>query len=702
MAVDINAIVSTGNNEAAPVTQSFNGLPYYINALLNQNPVHYWNYGSFGTAVNVTYNFPNWYYTAEGPAYSFTASEQNYGRQAIALWADVANVNFVEVSAAGTADIEIRKVYQSPGVAGGTFYPHTTISGTEYGGSIYLDPSYSPAAPGTYNFLTIVHELGHALGLKHPGNYNAGGGGTEGPYLPSGEDNHSYTVMSYYDKSGLSGVNDLTPMLYDIAAIQYVYGARQSHTGDDTYTFATTTQLKTIWDAGGNDTFDASNQTTTCDINLNPGAFSSIGTGGAELNNIAIAFNCYIENANGGTNADVIIGSPVNNALSGGDGNDSLYGNNGDDALYGGNGNDTLVGGEGGDTMVGGDGNDIYYVDNPLDVVRDAVGAGYDIIHVTSTTTGFALASGQQIEELRLDGLGAINAAGNEFNDFIVGNIFNNTLNGNGGDDALFGNAGDDTLNGGTGGDTMAGGTGGDTYVVDNAGDLVIENANEGTDWVMASISYTLPANVENLTLTGAGTFSGTGNAGDNKLYGNIYNNVLDGLGGIDTMSGGAGDDAYFVDNGNDVCVESAGNGGDTVVSTVSYMLTAGSALEALVLLDVGGAIAGAGNEFNNLIQGNSSANVLSGGRGDDALYGRGGADTFVFGDGCGGDTIGDFSHAQGDQIDLRQISNLADFNQLTMADHGSYTTVSWGTADSVSLIGIHPNELVANDFLIN
>src|SRR5207248_1594012 len=155
-----------------------------------------------------------------------------------------------------------------PTWAGDTFYPHSIWGSVDVGGDVYIDPGYAPNTPGSYGFFTILHELGHALGLKHPGNYNAGGGGTEGPYLPSSQDNHSYSVMSYYDAPRLGAINALTPSIDDIAALQFVYGARQSHTGNDTYTFSTFTQLKTIWDAGGSDTFDCSNQTSACVINL--------------------------------------------------------------------------------------------------------------------------------------------------------------------------------------------------------------------------------------------------------------------------------------------------------------------------------------------------------------------------------------------------------------------------------------------------
>ena len=144
--------------------------------------------------------------------------------------------------------------------------------------------------------------------------------------------------------------------------------------------------------------------------------------------------------------------------------------------------------------------------------------------------------------------------------------IGSNVVTGGAGDDMLIGGAGDDVIDGKTGADTMSGGLGDDTYVVDNVGDVVLENAGEGKDTIVSSVSYTLAAGVENLTLTGNSAINGTGNELDNVLIGNGADNIL---------TGGAGNDTYVVDSVSDVIIENAGEGTDKVESAITYTLGA-------------------------------------------------------------------------------------------------------------------------------
>jgi Ca2+-binding RTX toxin-like protein len=300
--------------------------------------------------------------------------------------------------------------------------------------------------------------------------------------------------------------------------------------------------------------------------------------------------------------------------------NVGVYGTPGDDALaalsgigsrlYGYEGNDTLLGSSGNDTMSGGLGDDTYGVDNAGDVVTEDPNEGTDLVQSSVTYT-----LGANLENLTLTGFGAINGTGNELANILIGN------------------GSDNVLDGGADADTLVGGTGNDTYVVDNIGDVVTENAGNGTDLVQSFLSYALGANVENLTLTGAGSINGTGNSLANVLTGNAGNNSLDGGAGDDTMAGGAGDDLYVVDSTGDVITEGANAGTDLVQSSVTYALAVN--VENLTLTGTV-SINGTGNSLNNVIMGNSGANTLDGGTGADTLIGGGGDDILIV------DSVGD------------------------------------------------------------
>jgi Ca2+-binding RTX toxin-like protein len=236
---------------------------------------------------------------------------------------------------------------------------------------------------------------------------------------------------------------------------------------------------------------------------------------------------------------------------------------------------------------------------------------------------------------------------GGPLSQFMTGGTGNDVMAGGGGDDQLFGLEGDDLLDGGADNDTLTGGDGNDTYLVDAAGDVVVEVAGGGmADLVLAGLTFTLPTHVENLTLSAAaGGAFGVGNAVANTLIGNAVANtligfagddVLDGRGGNDVLLGGAGNDTYFVDSGLDLVDEgfifpAYGFGGtDTIVSSANFFWDLYSIGEVLMLTDDALDPSGAGTTlvggvFDNTIIGNSKSNVL---------FGRGGSDTYIPGDG--------------------------------------------------------------------
>lgn len=337
-------------------------------------------WGSAGAKATVSYSFP-WVngatsvfmglrgakystYGEDTATYHFAlnALQQQAAMNALQAWSSVALVQFTAVQETVTNVGDIRFAFSSATSLkaswGYSFYPGTWPSA----GDIWINSNYASQttwSAGSYNYEALIHEIGHAMGLKHPFD--------EIPTMPANLDNRLYTIMSYTDpandlfikvtKSANGGVswsavyvNPETPMLLDIQAMQYVYGANTGYNaGDNVYTFDPTVPFfKTIWDGGGNDTISVANFSKACRIDLNPGHFSKI-TIESDLtaaynwksppptptydgtNALCIAYDCIIENATGGSGNDVLIGNDVNNQLTGGGGNDSLDGGAGVD-----------------------------------------------------------------------------------------------------------------------------------------------------------------------------------------------------------------------------------------------------------------------------------------------------------------------------------------------------------------------------------
>ena len=265
--------------------------------------------------------------------------------------------------------------------------------------------------------------------------------------------------------------------------------------------------------------------------------------------------------------------------------------------------------------------------------------------------------------------------------DYITGTNGPDSINGLDGDDTIWGQGGNDTLDGGTGHDALFGSAGDDTYILDSTGDGIFENANEGNDTVYSSVSYTLPANVENLYLTGTAHINGTGNALNNVITGNAGNNIIDGGAGADTMGGAAGDDLYVVDNAGDRIIDTSGT--DGVYATVSYSLANAAGVENLAL--AGSATVGEGNGLDNRIIGNGAGNFLNGYGGNDTLSGGTGSDVYFATGGFGSDTIVE-TDPSGADVDKLSFGN-ATYNQLWFKQLGDNLEISVvGSTDKVTV----------------
>jgi Ca2+-binding RTX toxin-like protein len=502
---------------------------------------------------------------------------------------------------------------------------------------------------------TAINGTGNALNNTFTGNSAANvltGGLGDDTYIVSTGDsvvehagegidtvqsNITYTLganVEYLTLTGATAINGTGNTLNNVLTGNTAANTLNGGAGADTLTGGTGSSDTYVVDDAGDTVVETSTVTTEIDV-----VQSSVSyTLGANLENLTLTGTAAI-NGTGNTQNNVLTGNSAANVLDGGAGND---------------------------TLTGGTGNDTYVVDSTGDAVSETSTVTTEIDTVQSTIT-YTL--GANLENLTLTGTAAINGTGNTLNNVLTGN---NAAN---------------TLNGGTGADTMAGGAGDDTYVVDNVGDIVTENANEGIDLIQSGVTYTLVANIENLTLTGATAINGTGNELNNTLTGNSAANVL---------SGGLGDDTYIVSTGDSV-VENANEGIDTVQSNVTHTL--GANVENLTLTGTT-AINGTGNTLNNVLKGNSGVNSLSGAAGNDTLEGLGGADTltggtgddtYILGRGYAADTVIEIDATTGN-IDLAQ------FMSGVAADQIWFRHVSNNL--EASIIGT-PDKLVIKDWYL-
>jgi trimeric autotransporter adhesin len=413
------------------------------------------------------------------------------------------------------------------------------------------------------------------------------------------------------------------------------------------------------------------------------------------ITGLSLAASTFLAAATSDRWAQLMAGDDTLNGYSG---SNKLSGGAGNDTLVGGASADTLDGGAGADSMTGGLGDDLYVVDNLGDVVVEAANGGNDTVRVSLA----AYTLGTDVENLTVNSVnGAFSGTGTAANNRFTGNTSGLS------NDTFYGLAGDDYFDGSGGTDTFYGGIGNDTFVVRSASDTVVELAGEGTDSVLTiANAYTLTANVENLERATvfaqvAGNFTGTGNELNNLITGNVGNDTLYGLAGndtingatgADTMYGGSGDDTYTFDNLGDHAFENAGEGTDTVNTSVSYVMEAN--IENVNLTGVGTNDGVLGNDLANIINGNSGNNGIAGGDGNDTI--NAGAGNDVLDGGLGADAL-----SGGTGSDVYFLDNVGDTVLGETAQAGVYdtvwTTVSFTLPAEVEILILNGGNLAIN-----
>jgi len=313
-----------------------------IDPLLD-GPEFRFNTGSpVGTAVTVTYSFPDTMpttYVGEDAKdwKTFNAEQRAATREILALLQKQVNITFQEVTESSDSTGTMRFSNNNQGVSAGyAIFPNSNQNPQD--ADTWIAIGYDTnVVKGAYAWTTLVHEIGHAVGLSHPGNYNAGEVKTSdavGNYLGVKEDTFYNTIMSY--RQSAQSINDTWFQPYDILALRYLYGTNAYATGDTVYKYTDASGLwvDNIIDDGGSDTIDLSALTVGAGLDLTPGAFSNVGkisSGENAQGNLTISFDAVIEKVIGTSLPDNILGNQANNTLTGGGGNDVLNGAAGTD-----------------------------------------------------------------------------------------------------------------------------------------------------------------------------------------------------------------------------------------------------------------------------------------------------------------------------------------------------------------------------------
>jgi serralysin len=543
-------------------------------------------------------------------------------------------------------------------------------------GDAWFDPG-GAAVLGTFRYTTVLHEMAHTVGLD---DVNLNKGGTVKKVMEPEYRSSEYSIMSYTAYigdttngwDGPTGHAPQTHMMWDIAALQHIYGANFTTNADNTiYRFSPTTGemfidgvsqgapsqniiFRTVWDGGGTDGYDFSLYGATFDMDIDLGAggyidvdrdthlqAAELGGGPNEGHARGQIFNALlfegderslIENVICGAGDDSVTGNQANNFLVGNAGSDSLFGMDGNDTLLSGEGGGILFGGDGQDLLIAGEGAEILVGGSGTDELTYLLSASGVIVNLELGTGALGWAQGDTID-------GVEHVMGSSYDDILIGNDNANTLEGQDGNDGLFGDGGVDALSGGNGNDTLVGGTG---------GDWLVGGADTDTARFATSVSLNLATGVHTGEATGdiftsierfeGSQFDDTmsGNGGANWFAGRNGDDSLNGGTGNDTLNGGAGFDIIDGGTGTDLLDYSAES------AAVNVNLFAGLAIGLSIDADTftsmeeasGSAFDDAlnGSNANNRLWGNDGNDLLNGGVGADSLYGGNGSDTLIGG----------------------------------------------------------------------
>jgi serralysin len=586
---------------------------------------------------------------------AMSAVQAEAAEEGFRLWDDVAALSLRNVSPA-SADIAF--AYSTQTMGNGTY---TRLMGVRdenddldvTGAAVWINAGWSTHDDdldfsfGSYGRFTFLHEIGHALGVSHPGQYDASRGVVD--YASAAvysQDSQQFTVMSYFaafeanpnarhfDAKGY-WLYAQTPLLHDIAAVQALYGADMAtRSGDTRYGFGSTADrdvydfalnkapVLAIWDGGGHDVLDLSGFDMDQVGDLREGRFSSIG---GLTDNVAIAYGAKLEDlfmgagndrAFGNDEANMVFGLAGDDQLAGLAGADTLWGGEGDDVLDGGDGADRLIGETGDDRLSGGAGADELFGGEGADILSG--GEGGDLL---DGEAGDDLLSGDDGNDAMTGGDGADTMHGGEGADSVFGWTGDDVLTGGAGDDLLDGDRGADHLDGGEGADLLFGGEGADTITGGEAADTVFGGADADSLFGWSG---------DDRIYAGSGDDAAFGDAGEDHIDGEAGDDALFGGEGRDTITGGEGDDRVYGEDGADSLF---GWSGDDA-------LHGGDGAD-LLIADDGADLLHGGSGDDTLI-GGDGGDVLIGGAGSDILLGGEGADVFCFnGFGCSSPEMG-------------------------------------------------------------